>query len=473
MAAELHEQVETAPLDDAEIGGLAGWARRALPTGFVLALLVGLASWGHFTEWEFGWHRNVDHGAEESSIDQGIRLIVGQTVDAKSDIPLPLRRQLSLTFPSAKVVERLGIEVMPVWSSPMTDTLPASGELSFDPGRVARLSARVRGSVWKAVKKLGDSVAASELVAILDSADIGKVKAELETALVQVRLQQKTVASLKQAGTAVPDRQHREAAAALRDAEVRLSSNVQTLVNFGFTIKPGELDGLPLNQVSQQLRGLGMPNSVGYDLNAGSANLLPVKSPFAGVILQADVVTGEVVEAGQLLFVVADPRRLWLTLHVPQEQARRIAVGQAVKFRPDGAMTEIATRIAWIGTTADEMTRNVPVRAEVANDKGELRASTLGQGRIVLREIANALVVPRDAVQSYRGSSVVFVRHPDFLKGNGQKEFMVRAVRVGASDATNVEITSGLRPEEIVAGKGANVLLAELNRLAQTAIPAR
>lgn len=473
MAADLREKVDVAPQTEAEYGGLVGSARRALPTGLVLALLVGLALWGHFTEWEFGWHRKVDHGPEESSIDQGLRLIVGQTLDATSDIPLPLRRQLSLTFPLAEVVDKLGIEVMPVWSSPMTDALAASGELSFDPSRVAKLSARVRGSVWKALKKLGDPVEAGELVAVLDSADIGKVKADLETALVQVRLQQKTVASLKQAGTAVPERQHREAAAALRDAEVRLTSSIQTLVNLGFAIKPIDFDGLPLEQVSQRLRGLGVPSHVGYDANTGSATLLPVKSPFAGVILQADVVSGEVVEAGQLLFVVADPRRLWVTLHVPQEQARRIAVGQVVKFRPDGATTEIASRVAWIGTSADETTRNVPVRAEVANDKGELRASTLGQGRIVLREIANALVVPRDAVQLYRGTPVVFVRHPNYLKADGPKEFMVRSVRIGASDASNVEITSGLRPDEIVAGKGANVLLAELNRLAQTATPTR
>src|SRR5207247_1332195 len=128
------------------------------------------------------------------------------------------------------------------------------------------------------------------------------------------------------------------------------------------------------------------------------------------------VVSGEVVDAGRMLLTIVDPQRLWLTLHVPQSEARCLALGQVIKFMPDGQANEVTASVIWIGTSAEETTRTVPVRAEIANDQGILRASMLGRGRIVLREETKAIVVPRDAVQMFHGTPVVFVRDPSFLR---------------------------------------------------------
>ncbi len=98
-----------------------------------------------------------------------------------------------------------------------------------------------------------------------------------------------------------------------------------------------------------------------------------------------EVVAGEVVDVAKVLFVVADTCQMWLTLNLRQEDTKRLALGQSVRFRTDGSEEEVQGSVAWISTSVDEKTRLVKVRANLANAEGLLRASTFGQGQVVLR----------------------------------------------------------------------------------------
>jgi cobalt-zinc-cadmium efflux system membrane fusion protein len=211
---------------------------------------------------------------------------------------------------------------------------------------------------------------------------------------------------------------------------------------------------------------LGLPESLTrqFDPRTTTANLVPVAAPFDGTVVQADVIAGEVVEPGRVLFVVVDPSRLWLTLHVGPVDARVLSLGQPVRFRPDGGREEFEGRLSWVGTTVDETTRTVPVRAELANEAGRLRASTLGVGRVILREEPAAVVVPSEAVQADGGCQIVFVRDKDYLKPDAPKVFHARTVRTGARDGGNTEVIAGVLPGEVVAAGGSDVLLNELRK---------
>lgn len=440
-----------------------GWLRRTLPSTLVFALLIGLGLWGHSTDWAFGV---VNHGLQFGTRDAAANLT---TIRFDEATPRPIESRFpmgaALVFATDYDVERAGIDIAPVWTAPMTEALQASGELAFDPGLVARLSPRLPGTVWSVLKKIGAKVQPGEVVALVDAVEVGKAKSELQQSMTQVRLRRKALTDLHGAGNAVNQRQRQESEAALKDAEVRLLAAEQALLNLGLPVRAIELIDLPRAEAAQRLRGLGVPGEAGFDSATGTANLLPVRAPFAGWVIDVNVVAGEVVGNGTTLMTIADPRQLWLTLHVRQEAAHRVAIQQTVKFRPDGAAEEATARVNWIGTTANETTRTVPIRSVLANTDGRLRASTLGQGRVILRETPNAIIVPRGAVQTFRGSPIVFVRHPDFLKADGPKEFQARTVVVGTSDDNHTEVLSGLVVNEVVASKGAPILLAELNRL--------
>ena len=151
-------------------------------------------------------------------------------------------------------------------------------------------------------------------------------------------------------------------------------------------------------------------------------------------------------------------------LNVRQEDAKYVRRGQTVRFQADNGDRMVAGQIAWISPAVDEQTRTVQVRVAVANEDGALQDKTFGTGRIILREEPNAIVVPRDAVQSTPDASFVFVRDKNYFDEKSPKFFHVRQVRLGARDDQYVELLAGVLPGEVIASKGSNVLLAQLLR---------
>jgi cobalt-zinc-cadmium efflux system membrane fusion protein len=438
---------------------------RATPGAIVLVGLAGAAYLGHATGWDFTGGKPVS--APATSGETGRPRAVVRFVPAGPDVgelPLP-GRNARIEFDSTGDVDALRIDIAPVWTASLTEQVTAGGEIMFDPSRVARLSARAGGVTQKVFKAAGEPVAAGQAVAHIDSPEVGKAKGEFQQALVQSRLRERTRDDIVSAMNAASAAAVREAEAALKEAGVRVLAAAQALTNLGLPLDPSDFRRLTPSETAQKLRQLGVEGETARTDPAGpTANLLPVRAPFAGVVLSADVVAGEVVEGGKTLFVIVDPSRVWVTLHVGSEDARRVAVGQKVFFRPDGGSSEHPAAVIWVGTAADEATRTVPVRAQAENTSGSLRASTLGRGRIVFREEEEAVVVPHEAVQMLHGRPVVFVRDPDFLKPDGPKAFDVRAVKTGGRDERNTEILAGVSSGEIVATKNSGVLLTELNR---------
>lgn len=431
----------------------------------VIAALAGAAYYGHHTGWRFS---AGGHAQEKPSTGSEIRGIsdvrFGPAIPDAKNRPPALRQSAAIEFESADAATMAGIDIALTWRGGLTETIAAQGELGFDPARVARVSSRVSGSAWRVLKTMGDPVKAGEVMALVDAVEVGKVKAELQQALVQVKLKRQSLENLKAAGTAASVQLVREAEAALMDGEVRLSGSEQALRNLGFTdFRVADYLTLPPDEIGTRLRLLGVGAIVG-EASPATANLYPVRAPFSGVVLSADVVASEMVETGKVLFLVVDPSRVWLTLHTASEDARRVTVGQKVSFRPDGLSDDAVGHVTWIGTAADETTRTVPVRAELPNDSGQLRASTFGRGRVILREIKDAVLVPQSAVQFVDGTAIVFVRDPGFLRPDGPKFLHLRVVQTGAMDAQNTEILSGLEPGEVIAMKGNRLLLDELKR---------
>lgn len=370
-------------------------------------------------------------------------------------------------FTSAESVTRSGIDVDVVQERAMTEFIAANGELTFAPTRVAHLSPRVPGTVAIVFKTIGDEVEAGDILAVVDAAQVGQVKADLLQAVVQFQLNNKTVDRLRVVTNsgAVAGKSLIEAESALQKAEVALASALQALGNLGFEV-PSDLENQDPKQISKDLRLLGIPTSLMAALpsEVTTANLIPVRAPYSGVVIESDVVAGEVVDVTRTLFTVADPRQLWLILSVRQEDAKYVVRGLPVVFKADHGSTEIAGKVSWMSPAVDQQTRTLQVRVAIENPDGMLRDKTFGTGRIVLREEPNAIVVPREAVQASSDAHFVFVRDKNYFNKDAPKVFHVRQVRIGARDDSYVELLAGVLPSEVVATKGSAVLLAQLLR---------
>lgn len=372
-----------------------------------------------------------------------------------------------IQFASQEALKKAGVDVALVDRQSITESIAASGQITYDQTRFASLSSRLPGTVWHVEKNAGDQVRAGEVLALVDAAEVGRAKMELIQALAEEELRGKYAARMGPASAqgTVPERQLETAQAELVHAQARLLGAQQTLVNLGFPLKIEVLRGLPEGKLARQLQFFGLPAVVVERFNPAetTSNLLPLKAPLDGIVVTRHAVAGEVVDASRVLFQLADTCRMWLTLSVPLEQAGKLALGQSVRFRPDGSQGEVSGTLVWRSTTADPQTRMVTVRAELPNPSGQLFNETFGAGWIILREEKEAITVPNEAVHGEGCCHVVFVRDKGYFDSkDSPKVFHVRTVRLGARAGRLTEIVAGVLPGEVVATKGSDVLRAEL-----------
>jgi cobalt-zinc-cadmium efflux system membrane fusion protein len=368
-----------------------------------------------------------------------------------------------IQYATAKDADKAGVKTELVWTASVAECVAAPGELGYDQSKIAHLSSRSPGSVWKVFKHLGQEVKAGEVLALVDAAEVGKAKAELLLAVASLRAKEQTV--IAASGGVVAPAKLKEAEAAVVEAEIRVTAGCQWLTNLGLRVDEADVKAIAVEQLRSKLHLLGLPPEVakGIDPKAAPTTLLPLVAPIDGRVMSREMVAGEVVDTARILFEVVDTRAVWLTLDVKGEDAARVKVGQPVRFRPDGGKVELSGTLSWRSSQADPKTRTVKVRADLPDPHQTLVANTFGTGKVILREEAKAIVVPNEAVQWDGCCHVVFVRDRDYLKSEF-KVFHVRKVRVGVRGEKTTEVIAGVLPGELVVTKGSGLMLNELLR---------
>ena len=432
------------------LASLSSWSLSFVTT----AGLAGVGWLGHATHWTFGVGGHASpHASQDQELSRDRALAIERP---------PAMARNTISFPTKEVVNRTGIELVPVVERCMLSELNANGTVHYDDRRIAQLSARVSGSVWRVEKHLGDTIQKGDVLLVVESREVGQQKAEFLNSLVAFEASQEQVAILEEVKGAVMGRQVREAKSALREARNHLINAEQALVNLGFELSIADFASLSDDARATRIRTLSLDSTMLSGINPSrvTSNLLPLRAPFDGVVIGREVVVGEVVQAAQAIFEVADVSTMWVVLNVSKEDARKVAIGQPLRFRPDGSTVELFSQIAWISTEVNEKTRTLEVRAGIANDPSStvLRAHTFGSGRIEIGRHATALVVPRSSVQWDGLSWVVFVPV-------GETSFEPRVVTLGLEDKDSVEIWSNssdtFRPTHVV-GNGSHVLKSQI-----------
>lgn len=359
-------------------------------------------------------------------------------------------------FASTESIRKAGIKLAKVTQRPISASLAANAETDYDRTRYAQIASPVSGRVWRVEKEIGQRVQKGDVLVLVESAEVGKAKAELMEAMASIELKTKTLQRLRTSAEKGfrTEAELQEAEAALKEARIKLFNAQQALNNLGLAIGQEDLASL----TPQEARFLGLPQSLvaGLDPRTASANLVPLLAPFDGVVVERSAVTGGLIEPSKPLLAVADTSRLWVMIDVPVGDASRIRLGQVVVFRPDGARDYSATgQVSWISTAVDDQTRTVRIRADVPNPEGRFLARTFGRAAITIRQTPVAIVVPSEAVQWEGCCYVAFVRLSDTV-------FQTRKLRIGAKINGFTEVLVGVLPGEVVVSDGSYVLKSEI-----------
>jgi RND family efflux transporter MFP subunit len=182
---------------------------------------------------------------------------------------------------------------------------------------------------------------------------------------------------------------------------------------------------------------------------------VPLRSPLAGTVVDAEVTAGEFVTDDHRLFRVVDMQKLNIDAEVSEYDIARVQDAPGAKFRlstyPDRVLPIFgpgAGRLVFIGGVVDPDSRTVPVRFEVLNDENLLRVGMFAEVMIETERRAGAIVVPERAVADDSGEPIVYVQ-------TGGESFERRPVQLGIRDGNDVEIRSGLERGERVVIDGA------------------
>jgi cobalt-zinc-cadmium efflux system membrane fusion protein len=336
-----------------------------------------------------------------------------------------IARTVDLAFERARVEEVSG-------------TFDRSAEIAYDGNRYARLSSRAPGVVAEVLHDLGDRIEAGEVLAIVDSVELGAAKAEW--------LQSRELTSLWE----------------------RNAQRERTLVDAGAGIEREALEAetrhaearIAEARARQKLRSLGL-DDVAIDevgRSGDTSSRLRVTAPFAGVVVERSAVIGEVVESSEPLFAVADTGVMWAMIDMQESDLRVARPGQEVIFTADGLRDEpFFGRLTWISTAVDPTTRTIKARAELDNGIGLLRAHMFGSASVQTREEDQAVTVPKAAVQWEGCCNVVFVRANE--EGT---LFRPKKVQLGVDSGDRFEVLRGLEGGEMLATRGSYLLKTEL-----------
>jgi cobalt-zinc-cadmium efflux system membrane fusion protein len=399
------------------------WLTRQVPALLVMGGLGALGVWGYHHEWKlrpmFFLH------ASEQSDDKA-----GKSAEEEGG-------QGAVTLASDDTARKAGIEVGVAKAQTMVQEVSAHAVLGFDQTRYAHLSTRAPGTAWRVLRQAGDRVKQGEVLALVASPDAGKARLEFLTALATVDIRNRALRVMEEAADSVPEKSLREARTMLREARLRLLTDQQTLANLGLMVREKDFEGLPDDKSALKLRLLGLPPRITDKADPAllPANLLPLVAPFDGLVIQRDVVAGEMVETTRPQFILADPSQLWIQLDVRQEDAGGLALGQEVEFRADSTGQSAVGKLTWISAEVDPKTRTVRARAQLENEgtgADLLRPATWGTATVRIRS-QPAVTVPDGAIQFDGKGHLLFVQA-------GTRTFLPRLVLPGLRSGGYTEV---------------------------------
>lgn len=188
-------------------------------------------------------------------------------------------------------------------------------------------------------------------------------------------------------------------------------------------------------------------------------SLVDCQAPFGGTIERKQFSVSERVKGGEMLFVLADTRRLWIAADLREQDwdALRLEPGQELLVEsPAFGHRKLTARVQFVGREVSPESNAVPLVAEIDNSDGLLRPGMFVRVTIPLDQSSSVLAIPSAAVVEHERQKFVFV------PGSRDGEFVRKNIEAGHDDGEWVEVLSGLAPGMQVVAHGAFVLKSEL-----------
>lgn len=349
--------------------------------------------------------------------------------DTDSDVHSEEEGRLTL---SREALETLGLETAPVETRVLDGEIRTTAVIEPDGTRIAHVSPRIPGRVAVVKSFLGDSVEKGEVLAELDSIELGQAKAEY--------LKSKADLEVARAGYQREDRLYKK----------QISSEKEYLDAKGDFLRSEAAH----NTSVETLRLLGLAdgeiNDISWSGRKIPPSIFPLLAPFTGTVIEQHTVLGELITPEDNAYTIADLSHLWIQLDIYEKDLRLVNPGKKVVITVDAYPDErFEGTVKYISDTLDESTRTAKARVEILNPERKLKLGMFASAAVSLPSSGKKEVVaaPASSVQQIRGKPAAFVRE-------GEGAFEMRELRLGQGSGNFVEVLSGLEPGEQVVTEG-------------------
>lgn len=166
-----------------------------------------------------------------------------------------------------------------------------------------------------------------------------------------------------------------------------------------------------------------------------------IRAPVSGILDGRPVEVGTMVSPGTPVARIVQADTIRILAGVPERYALHVSAGTEASVAFDVLPGDtLAGSITFAGATVDPDSRTFPVELELPNPGGRIKPGMVAGVSVVRAELADAVVVPRQALVSMEEGHVVFV-----VEGAGEETTAAaRPVRVAASQGNDVVVESGL-----------------------------
>jgi multidrug efflux pump subunit AcrA (membrane-fusion protein) len=169
-----------------------------------------------------------------------------------------------------------------------------------------------------------------------------------------------------------------------------------------------------------------------------------LRAPITGLVYYKNIDVGQFPGTGDAVLKIATLNQVYFEATVPEKDLSSLSPGQQVNISVDALSGEqFAGRIERFWPTAG---RDFLARIAVINPKMELMPSMFARGNVLVEKHPRAIVVPKDALLDKDNGKMVYV-----VENN---QALQRKVTLGLTNASLVEITSGVKEGEEVVVSG-------------------
>ncbi len=343
---------------------------------------------------------------------------------------------------------------------------------SLFPREQANISARLNAPIRSLAVRKGDSVAANQVLATLESRDVAASREEAQAALQDAEANLQKVES----GTLPTDIE--KARGDVENAQASLNQAQKVYDRRSELYKEGAIPGRDLLQSETDLakakaasevarrtldllqrqsgqKDIAMARSrveqARARLAGANAQLqyTELRSPFAGTITDQMQYPGDMAAPGTPTFTVMDLTVMNARAQVPETDAGRIHSGQSCQFKPaDATVPPAMGKVTVTNRAVDPQRRTVEMWCEIANGDHHLRANIFGQVAFSVGT-ARGVTVPKSAVLFNEGTQSGTVMVVD-----GKHIAHQREVEASTVLDDKVQIVKGINPGELVITEG-------------------